>query len=432
MPASESARGRAAPNRPRRPWLWLAPAPPRRTRRSVEYSLLYTATLCLLAGGAVMVYSASSAESLLGGSGDPSYFLKRYALYAAIGLLALHLLSRGGLRLALRATPLLLAAGFALTALVLVPGAGVEVNGATRWLGAGPVQFQPSELLKVALVLYAARLLATRPRRVRTFSGLCRPLLLVTGAACALLLAQPDMGTALVVCAGVGALMVAAGARLVHLGAITVALGAVAFVVAWAEPYRRERLTAFLDPWADAAGSGFQSVQAMIAIGSGGVVGTGLGESVQKIFYLPEAHTDMILAIVGEEMGALGILVVVALYGLVAYAGLRAAKGARDPQGGLVAAGITSLVLAQAVLNAFAVLGLAPLTGVPLPFISFGNSNMIVLLAAMGVLLDVADGGRAPPRRGRMRLVDRGGGARREEASSRHRRPAGPRGRERA
>src|SRR5215210_7480022 len=137
-----------------------------RTKRPVEYSILYTATLCLLAAGAVMVYSASSAESLLGGSGDPSYFLKRYALYAALGLLVLHLLSRGGLRLALRATPLLLVVGFALTALVLVPGAGVEVNGASRWLAAGPLRFQPSELLKVALVLYAARLLAARPQRL--------------------------------------------------------------------------------------------------------------------------------------------------------------------------------------------------------------------------------------------------------------------------
>jgi cell division protein FtsW len=390
--------------------LRLAPAPPRRPRRSLEYSILYTATLCLLAAGAVMVYSASSAESLLGGSGDPSYFLKRYALYAAIGLLALHLLSRGGLRLSLRVTPLLLVVGFALTALVLVPGAGVEVNGASRWLAAGPLRFQPSELLKVALVLYAARLLAARPQRLRTLSGLCQPLLLVAGAACALLLAQPDMGTAIVVCLAVGALMVAAGARLGHLGAIAAALAAVAFVVAWVEPYRRERLTAFLDPWADAAGSGFQSVQAMIAIGSGGLLGNGLGESVQKIFYLPEAHTDMILAIVGEEMGALGILALVALYGLLAYAGLRAAKGAHDREGQLVAAGITSLVLAQAVLNLFAVMGLAPLTGVPLPFISFGNSNMIVLLAAMGILLDVAGGGRAPARRGRMTLTRRGRG----------------------
>jgi len=401
MAPPSTARAAAAPSeRPRRAWLRTAEAPPPRTQKPLEYSILYTATLCLLAVGAVMVYSASSAESLLAGTGDPSYFLKRYALYGAVGLLALHALSRGGLRLALRFTPPLVLAGFALTALVLVPGVGLEVNGAARWLGAGPLRFQPSEILKIALVLYAARLLASRPQGLRTFSGLCRPLLLVVGAACVLLLGQPDMGTAIVVCLSIGSLMLAAGARLGHLAAIGGALSGVAFVVAWVEPYRRERLTAFIDPWADAAGSGFQSVQAMIAIGSGGLLGNGLGESVQKIFYLPEAHTDMILAIVGEEMGALGILAIVALYALVAYAGLRAAKGARDAYGALVAAGITSLVLCQAVLNLFAVMGLAPLTGVPLPFISFGNSNMVVLLAAMGVLLDVASGGAAPAKRG--------------------------------
>jgi len=452
MAPPSTARAAAAPaERPRRAWLRAAEAPPPRAQKPLEYSILYTATLCLLAVGAVMVYSASSAESLLAGTGDPSYFLKRYALYGAVGLLALHALSRGGLRVALRFTPLLVLVGFALTALVLVPGVGLEVNGASRWLGAGPVRFQPSEILKVALVLYAARLLASRPRGLRTFSGLCKPLLLVVGAACVLLLGQPDMGTAIVVCLSIGSLMVAAGARIGHLGAIAGALSALAFVVAWVEPYRRERLTAFVDPWADAAGSGFQSVQAMIAIGSGGLLGNGLGESVQKIFYLPEAHTDMILAIVGEEMGALGILAVVALYALVAYAGLRAAKGARDAYGALVAAGITSLVLCQAVLNLFAVMGLAPLTGVPLPFISFGNSNMVVLLAAMGILLDVASGGTIPARLGRTaprRAAAGAGSAKRAQTASRRaaardprddrggrdRRPrgAGPRGGRRA
>ena len=376
----------ASPVGPRPEAETAAPEP----SRTLEHSILLTVTLCLLAAGAVMVYSASSAEALLGGSGDSAQFLKRYLIYGALGLLALRACSRVSLRSVKRATPVLLLVAFLLTAAVMIPGVGVKVNGATRWLGAGPVQFQPSELLKVALVLYSAALLAARPRRVRMLGGLMKPLALVVGAACALLIAQPDMGTALVICAAVGALLVAAGARIRHLALLGVGLALSALVVALAEPYRRERLTAFLDPWSDAGDSGFQAVQAMIAIGSGGLFGVGLGESVQKVFYLPEAHTDMILAIIGEELGLLGIGCVVALYALIGYAGLRAAKIAGDRYTKLLGAGITTLILSQATLNLFAVMGLAPLTGVPLPFISYGNSNMIVLLGAMGLLLGIA------------------------------------------
>jgi cell division protein FtsW len=361
----------------------------------VEYSILLTATLCLLAAGAVMVYSASSAESLLQGSGDPSFYLKRYVAFGLVGLAVLRFLARHGAALARRATPLLLGGSFLLCLVVMVPGLGVEVNGATRWLGAGPLQFQPSELLKVSLVLYAAHVLATRPACVRTVKGLFRPLLLVVGVACALLLKQPDMGTAMVCCFAIGALLIAAGTPMRNLGLILAGLAAAATVLAIAAPYRRERLTSFLDPFSDAGGSGFQAVQALTAIGSGGFFGVGLGESVQKIFYLPEAHTDMILAIIGEEVGLIGILAVVALYTMIGYAGLRTAKLARDRYAKLLAAGITSLILCQATLNFFAVLGMAPLTGVPLPFISYGSTNLIVLLAAMGVLLNVAaTGGR--------------------------------------
>jgi cell division protein FtsW len=212
----------------------------------------------------------------------------------------------------------------------------------------------------------------------------------VVGVACALLLKQPDMGTALVICFATLCLLLASGARLRHLGVIVGSLALVVTILAVIEPYRLARLTSFVDPWADAGGNGFQSVQAMIAMGSGGIFGRGLGESVQKIFYLPEAHTDMILAVVGEELGVVGVSALAALYGMIGYAGFRAAKAARDNYSKLLAAGVTSLILAQAVLNFFAVMGLAPLTGVPLPFVSYGNSNLIVLLGAMGLLLGVA------------------------------------------
>jgi cell division protein FtsW len=379
-------------------------------QRPVEYSILYTATLCLLAGGAVMVYSASSAESLLG-SGDPSFYLKRYVLCGLLGLALLHVTSRRGLAAVRGLTPVLLVAGFALTVAVMLPGVGVSANGATRWFGAGPLQFQPSELLKVAIVLYACQVLAARPRATKTLGGLVKPLLLVVGAACLLLLKQPDMGTAMVICFSVGAILVAAGTPTRHLGTIAGTLVGLALLVALIEPYRRARLTSFLDPFSDAGDSGFQAVQALTAIGSGGFFGVGLGESVQKIFYLPEAHTDMILAIIGEELGLLGIMAVVGLYGLIAYAGLRVAKLAGDLYSKLLATGVTSLFLCQATLNLFAVLGMAPLTGVPLPLLSYGSTNLVVLLGAMGLLLNVAaTGGRAARReRPSLRAIDGGG-----------------------
>jgi cell division protein FtsW len=381
---------------------------PSKRARPLEYTLLYAATLFLLAIGAVFVYSASSATSLLRGSGDPSFFLKRYVIFGLFGLVVLRVMSKHGLKLAKNFTPLLLIAGFALTAAVKVPGIGVNVNGASRWLAMGPVQFQPSELLKLALILYAAQLLTVRPKSVMTINDLVKPLLLVVGAACMLLMAQPDMGTTMVTCFAIGALLIAAGVPKENLLKIVVVLAVLALIFAMVEPYRRDRLLTFLHPWQDQTGTGFQSVQAMIAIGSGGFFGVGLGESVQKIFYLPEAHTDMILAVIGEEWGVVGITAVASLFGLIGYAGLRAAKAAKDRYAKLVAAGITGLILSQATLNLFAVLGMAPLTGVPLPFISYGSSNLIVVLAGAGILLNVASGARVSVREQRERPQRRG------------------------
>jgi cell division protein FtsW len=398
-----------------------------RGKRPIEYSLLYTATLMMLALGAVMVYSASSAESLLDGSRDPSLYLKRYVLFGLAGLVALHLVSRYGLRVVRAATTPLLLVSFVLTTAVMVPGVGVTVNGATRWLGAGPLQFQPSELLKLALMLYAVRLLAVRPHTVIRFGDLVRPLLIVVGAACALLLKQPDMGTALVICFATGVLLIAAGTPMRHLGLLGGSLAGLALLFTLVEPYRMARLTAFLDPFADPQNTGFQTVQALTAIGSGGLVGVGLGESVQKIFYLPEAHTDMILAIIGEELGLLGILGVAALYAMIGYAGLRAARAAADRYSKLLAVGITALILCQAILNYCAVLGMAPLTGVPLPFISYGATNLVVLLGGMGLLLGVARGERVPAVQARPRLRGIEGGHSASRSDSR-RRDGGARG----
>ncbi|MEA2323047.1 MAG: cell division protein FtsW [Solirubrobacteraceae bacterium] len=387
----------------------------------LEYNLLLTATLCLLAFGAVMVYSASSARSLLEGNGDGTAFLVKYVTYGAMGLVGMHVLARQGLDKVVRLTGPLLAFAFVCLVLVKIPGIGVSINGARRWLGAGPLQFQPSEVAKLALVLYSAKLLAHKPGRIRSPRSVM-PLLLVTGTAVLLVASQPDLGTALVMTFTVSALLVAAGMPVRYLAMGAAGASVLIMLYAVSADYRRARLMTFLDPWDHAGDAGFQAVQGQIALGSGGLFGRGIGQSVQKIFYLPEAHTDFILAIIGEELGVVGIFGVLFLYGMVAYAGLRVAKRASGAYAKLLAAGVTSLILSQGCLNLFAVLGLAPLTGVPLPFISYGSTNLTVLLGGMGLLLNVARGGRA-----NLRVVT---GSRRDGADDRHRggRDSGARG----
>jgi cell division protein FtsW len=364
-------------------------APSRQSAPPIEYSLLLTATLCLLAFGAVMVFSASSAKSLLADGGDGAFYLKRTLIFAAIGLLAMRLMAAKGAPMARALTPILLGLSvFGLLA-VLVPGVGHTVNGSQRWIGAGFLQFQPTEFAKVALILYGAHLLASEPRRVRSLRGL-GPYLLMVGF-CALLIAkEPDLGSTMVLCFGVLALLTAAGLKMRTMAPVAATVAIAGLLMITVNPYQQERLTGFLNPSHDATGAGFQAQQAKIAIGSGGVFGVGLGQSVQKASYLPEAHTDMIAAVVGEELGLLGIITLVGLFGLFGWAGMKTAHRARDRYSKLVAAGITSLILAQAALNLFAVLGLAPLTGVTLPFISYGGSSLIVTLAAAGLLLNIA------------------------------------------
>jgi cell division protein FtsW len=368
--------------------------PPSRPPRSqpLEANILLTATFCLLAAGAVMVYSASSARTLLQGRNDAG-FLVRYLIFGGVGLVLMHLISRHGLAKVARLTVPLLAVAIALQLLVLVPGIGVEVNGSRRWIGRGALRFQPSELLKIALLLYVVKTLATRPKIVRD-PRLLVPMAMVCGFACALVAAK-DIGTALVIAMVLSAVLVAAGMPLRYLFVMAGAGGALILLMAVVEPYRMQRLTSFVNPWADAQNSGHQAVQGQIALGSGGFFGRGIGHGIQKINYLPEAHTDFILAVIGEEVGVAGITVVLFLYGLIAYAGLRVAQGARGAYGKLLATGITSMILCQALLNVFTVLGMAPVTGVPLPFISYGSTNLMVLLASMGLLLSIAQGGVA-------------------------------------
>ncbi|HXG76692.1 MAG TPA: putative lipid II flippase FtsW [Gaiellaceae bacterium] len=382
-------------------------------RGHLEQRVLALVTLGLVAFGLVMVYSATSAAAALG-DGDPMAFLERQAVYAVGGVALMILASRfdyHGLRYV--APPLLLAALVLCVAVLVV---APEINGARRWFVLGPASFQPSELAKLALCLFAAAYLARR-RPPRTLGQLARPLGLLTGLFCGLILLEPDLGTTITLCLTMLAVFLVAGVPLRVVTAASLLAVGVGVLAIWAEPYRRARIFSFLDPWSDAQGSGFQIVQALIGIGSGGITGEGLGEGVQKALYLPEAHTDMIFAVVGEELGLIGSVFVIAAFGVFAVAGFRVALRCRDPFGKLLAAGITALVCGQASVNLAAALGIAPLTGIPLPFVSYGGSSLVVLLGGVGILLNIAVNGEVArarvPDRGRRHRGARASGARR-------------------
>ncbi|HEX3224805.1 MAG TPA: putative lipid II flippase FtsW [Gaiellaceae bacterium] len=364
----------------------------RRKPYTLERQLLVLVPLALTAFGLVMVYSATSAPAALG-NGNPTAYLERQAIYAFLGFGLMIFAARSDYH-KLRA----LAPGLVVTALVLcvaVLGIGERINGARRWIGFGPAAFQPSELAKLAVLVWCAGYLARKPPP-RTLKDLGRPIGLLVGLFCLLVLLEPDLGTVITIVVMVGAMLLVAGTPLPTLaGAYGIVFG-LAALASWLSPYRRARLLVFLNPWKDPTNNGLQNVQALISLGSGGVFGKGLGNGVLKNRYLPEAHTDMIFAVIGEELGLIGVSLVIAAYCAVAYAGLRLALTCKDPFGKRLAAGITALITGQAAINLAAVLGLAPLTGIPLPFVSYGGSSLVVALLSVGILLNIARGhGRA-------------------------------------
>ncbi len=356
-----------------------------KAKTQVESHLLVLVTLALVAFGLVMVYSATSAPAALEQT-DPMSYLKKQGIYALIGVALMMSASRFDYRKLRMIAPALVltALGGCLAVLVI----GSRINGARRWIELGPATFQPSELAKLALAIWASAYLCKRPAP-RSLHELWRPIGILLGLFCVLILAEPDLGTAISLVVVLLAVLVISGTPLATLASgtgIAVALGLAAI---WFEPYRRARIFSFIDPWKDPQGTGFQTVQALISIGSGGLLGAGLGHGVAKINYLPEAHTDMIFAVIGEELGLLGVTAVIAAYAAFAYAGLRVALACTDPFGKRLAAGIVGLVCGQAVINLAAVLGLAPLTGIPLPFISYGGSSLVIALLSVGILLNI-------------------------------------------
>ena len=394
------------------------------TKGQFEARLLLLVSFGLVAFGLVMVYSATSASAALE-NGDPAYYVKRQAIYAVLGLALMFVFARFRFQALRKLAPVLVTISLALLAAVLVLGS--TVNGARRWLTFGPAVFQPSELAKLALAVWAAAYLA-RHRPPATLKELWRPVGALACVFAGLLMLEPDLGTTIAIFVMLGGMLLVAGTPVRVLGAglsIATALGVAAI---WFEPYRRARIFSFINPWHDAQGAGFQIVQAMIGLGSGGIFGRGLGQSIEKANFLPEAHTDMIFAIIGEELGLVGATALIAAYATFAYVGLRIALRCRDPFGKALATGVTMLVCGQAAINIAAVMGLAPLTGIPLPFVSYGGSSLIVALAGVGILLNIAVGyggeARAQVRdRGRGHGGTRAAGARRRRGAAKSRRP---------
>ncbi|MGO9855932.1 MAG: putative lipid II flippase FtsW [Acidimicrobiales bacterium] len=372
--------------------------------------LVDVALLCVI--GLVMVGSASSVISIAT-YGTPWAILIREAMWMAIGVVALWLALRVDYRKLRRFSPLLLLVTFGLLFVVLVPGLGVHAMGSSRWVGFGQFRLQPSELMKLALTLFAADFIARRLDEDATDRRIIGPLILLTAFACVLILAQPDMGTAMVLVFIALALLFVSGVRLGPVMKVIAALVGLALIVAVASPYRRARLLSFMDPSAHGSSSGYQVVQSLIGLGSGHLLGDGLGGGQAQWGFLPNAHTDFIFSVIGEQLGILGALLVLALLGGFMWLGIRAAMQSPDRFGALLALGLVAWVGAETVINVGAVVGLLPVTGIPLPFISFGGSSLVITMAAAGVLVNVArlgEGGlriagsdRRPGRSGRGR-----------------------------
>lgn len=352
------------------------------------FHLVWGSALALLVIGLVQVYSVSAALAFAQEHADPLRYLREQGRIAVAGLVLAGVVYLIDYRVWRRLIPFAMLASFVLLVAVYVPGLGLTVKGATRWVVIGPVTIQPSELVKLALVLYAAHLLARAVGRMG-FDSLW-PLGVVSGVSCALIVQQKDLGTAAVVAVTMMGLLWVAGIRVRHLVLLAGAGVAAIAAAILLEPYRMQRLMSFFDPSADPLKSGYQVRQALLALGRGGLFGVGAGKSVQKFSYLPEAHTDMIFAVLGEEFGLIGVAIVVGLFSLFVVSAFQLARRCTDPFGRYLVAGCAFLIYGQSLINMGGVMAALPLTGVPLPFISYGRNNLLVMMMAVGVIMSVA------------------------------------------
>jgi cell division protein FtsW len=349
---------------------------------------LFLATLALVCVSVVMVYSASAVVALERYQ-QPYYFVTRQVLYALAGLAVLSIVMRIDYRTYRNEQLIWALAGVVAVMLVAVLFAR-PINGSRRWFGLGGFGVQPSEVAKVAAILFTALTLDRRMHRINDVKYALLPLALIVGGLAGLILLEPDFGTAATLSLIVAVMVIAAGLRLGYVAGFAAVVLPLAYVVLVAEPYRWRRLVAFWNPEADPLGDGFHLLQSLIAVGSGGWLGRGLMGGVQKLFYLPEPHTDFIFAVIAEELGLLGATLVVVCFCVIAWRGLRTAVTAPDRFGAFLALGITTMVVAQAFLNVSVVLGLMPTKGIPLPLVSNGGSSLLVNLASLGVLLNIS------------------------------------------
>jgi cell division protein FtsW len=349
--------------------------------------------LCLI--GLIMVGSASSVISI-SLYGTPWAIFIREIMWMVIGVAALGFAMRFDYRGWRRLSPVILIVTFAMLVAVLVPGLGVHAEGSSRWIGFGQFRIQPSELMKLALVLFGADLITRRLDEGSDERRLIGPLLIVAACAGLLILAQPDMGTAMVLACITMALLFCSGVRLRPVMKIVALLIGLALLVGLFSPYRRARLLSFLDPSGHGSTSGYQVSQSLIGLGSGHLFGLGLGSGHQKWGSLPNAHTDFIFSVIGEELGLVGAVAVLALLGAFAWFGLRAVSRAPDRFGALVSLGLVAWITAETIINIGAVIGVLPVTGIPLPFISFGGSSLVITMLAAGILINIARQENAP------------------------------------
>lgn len=351
-------------------------------------ALLFAVVAALIGIGLVMIFSASSATAYADFH-DSAHYLKRQSIWLIVGLGAAFAAYRCDYRKLKAIAPY--AVGFTVLALIvtLIPHIGSSAGGARRWLGAGPISFQPSEFAKLALVLYLATALANWGERVRSLSRGVWPILVVTLALALPVLLEPDMGTASLLIFTAFTMLFVAGARVEHLVLVVLAMLPAVAITVGSSSYKRARILAFLDPWKDAQNTGFHIVQSLLALGSGGALGLGLGASRQKFFYLPEQYTDFIFAIIGEELGLLGAICVVTLFVIFAYRAVRIALGAPDRFGFFLAIGCTCIIIIQAFINIGVVTSSWPVTGVPLPFVSFGGTSLVVSMVAAALIINV-------------------------------------------
>ncbi|TPW18116.1 MAG: cell division protein FtsW [bacterium] len=350
---------------------------------------LIPVTLILLVIGVVMIYSASA---VLAGRqyGNSLFFIQRQILWALIGLTAMVMMSRVPYAIWQGAALPLVLGAVVLLVLVLIPGIGVEVNGSRRWLRLGSFTLQPSELARLAAVIYMARYLVKKQNRLDDFFRDFLPPMIVIGAVLALIMGESDLGTAAVMGMVAGLMLFIGGARWRHLWVMGLLALPVLYAMIMKIGYRRQRMMAFLDPWRDPTDTGFQMIQSFLALGGGGPVGMGLGEGRQKLFFLPYPHTDFIFAVIGEELGLLGTLAVLILFAVLAWRGVAISLRAPDPFGRHLAFGLTMMIIVQALINMAVVTGLLPTKGLTLPFLSYGGSSLLANLIAIGILLNIS------------------------------------------